>query len=67
LKWPGAAHRHLLLRQVQDARGRGPPAAARAYTCSTKARQDKTVRDDRTIPMDKLDPLVADRLESRLL
>ena len=39
----------------------------RYYTCSTKARQGKTGCKGRTIPMDKLDHLVADHLESRLL
>lgn len=39
----------------------------RYYTCSTKARQGKTGCEGRSIPMDKLDHLVADHLEKRLL
>ncbi|MFC5508146.1 recombinase family protein [Bosea massiliensis] len=39
----------------------------RYYTCSTKARQGKTGCEGRSIPMDKLDDLVADHLEKRLL
>ena len=42
-------------------------ATYRYYTCSTKARQGNTGCKGRTIPMDKLDDLVADHLESRLL
>ena len=42
-------------------------ATHRYYTCSTKARQGNTGCKGRTIPMDKLDDLVADHLESRLL
>lgn len=39
----------------------------RYYTCSTKARQGKTGCEGRSIPMDKLDHLVASHLEQRLL
>ena len=39
----------------------------RYYTCSTKARQGKTGCAGRAIPMDKLDHLVADHIEDRLL
>ena len=39
----------------------------RYYTCSTKARQGKTGCEGRSIPMDRLDQLVAGHLEDRLL
>lgn len=39
----------------------------RYYTCSTKARQGKTGCEGRSIPMDRLDQLVASHLEERLL
>ncbi|WP_353888818.1 recombinase family protein, partial [uncultured Paracoccus sp.] len=39
----------------------------RYYTCSTKARQGKTGCASRTIPMDKLDDLIAGHMEERLL
>ena len=39
----------------------------RYYTCSTKARQGKTGCEGRSIPMDKLDDLIASHLEERLL
>ena len=39
----------------------------RYYTCSTKARQGKTGCAGRSIPMDKLDHLIADHIEKRLL
>src|SRR5919198_458864 len=39
----------------------------RYYTCSTKARQGETGCAGRTVPMDKLDTLVADHIEHRLL
>lgn len=39
----------------------------RYYTCSTKARQGKTGCEGRSIPMDRLDQLVAGHLEERLL
>ncbi|MDX8468266.1 recombinase family protein [Mesorhizobium sp. VK23B] len=39
----------------------------RYYTCSTKARQGKTGCEGRSIPMDRLDHLVANHLEQRLL
>ena len=48
--------------------GRGSTGATyRYYTCSTKARQGKTGCKGRTIPMDKLDHLVADHIGDRLL
>jgi DNA invertase Pin-like site-specific DNA recombinase len=39
----------------------------RYYTCSTKARQGETGCSGRTVPMDKLDRVVADHIEHRLL
>jgi site-specific DNA recombinase len=39
----------------------------RYYTCSTKARQGETGCLGRTVPMDKLDSVVADHIEHRLL
>jgi site-specific DNA recombinase len=39
----------------------------RYYTCSTKARQGETGCEGRTVPMDKLDRVVADHIEHRLL
>ena len=39
----------------------------RYYTCSTKARQGETGCKGRSIPMEKLDGIVADHLEKRLL
>ena len=39
----------------------------RYYTCSTKARQGETGCKGRTLPMEKLDRLVAEHLEHRLL
>jgi site-specific DNA recombinase len=39
----------------------------RYYTCSTKARQGPTACTGMTVPMAKLDELVADHLEKRLL
>ena len=48
--------------------GKGSTGALyRYYTCSTKARQGKTGCKGRTIPMDKLDDLVASHMEERLL
>ncbi|GLI94222.1 resolvase [Methylocystis echinoides] len=48
--------------------GRGSTGATyRYYTCSTKARQGKTGCKGRTIPMDKLDHMVADYIGDRLL
>lgn len=48
--------------------GRGSAGGTyRYYTCSTKARQGKTGCKGRTIPMDKLDHLVADHIGDRLL
>ncbi|MCR4268437.1 recombinase family protein [Nitratireductor sp. ZSWI3] len=48
--------------------GRGSAGGTyRYYTCSTKARQGKTGCKGRTIPMDKLDNLVADHIGDRLL
>ena len=39
----------------------------RYYTCSTKARQGKAGCEGRSIPMDRLDHLVANHLEDKLL
>jgi site-specific DNA recombinase len=39
----------------------------RYYTCSTKARQGETGCLGRTVPMDRLDRVVADHIEQRLL
>ena len=39
----------------------------RYYTCSTKARQGETGCAGRTVPMHRLDTLVADHIERRLL
>ena len=39
----------------------------RYCTCSTKARQGETGCGGRTVPMEKLDTLVADHIELRLL
>jgi site-specific DNA recombinase len=39
----------------------------RYYTCSTKARQGETACAGRTVPMEKLDRVVADHIERRLL
>jgi site-specific DNA recombinase len=39
----------------------------RYYTCSTKARQGETGCVGHTVPMDKLDRVVADHIEQRLL
>jgi site-specific DNA recombinase len=39
----------------------------RYYTCSTKARQGETGCKGRTVPMEKLDTVVADHIEHRLL
>ncbi|MEO9615165.1 MAG: zinc ribbon domain-containing protein [Nitratireductor sp.] len=48
--------------------GQGSTGATyRYYTCSTKARQGKTGCKGRTIPMDKLNHLVADHIGDRLL
>ena len=48
--------------------GRGSAGGTyRYYTCSTKARQGRSGCEGRTIPMDKLDHLVADHIEDRLL
>jgi site-specific DNA recombinase len=45
----------------------GKSGRYRYYTCSTKARQGDTGCKGRTVPMDKLDALVADHIERRLL
>ncbi len=45
----------------------GKGGSYRYYTCSTKARQGETGCKGRTVPMEKLDRLVADHLERRLL
>jgi hypothetical protein len=39
----------------------------RYYTCSTKVRQEDTGCTGRSVPMDKLDNLVAEHIEHRLL
>ena len=39
----------------------------RYYTCSNKARQGKTGCEGRSIPIDRLDHLVANHLEERVL
>jgi site-specific DNA recombinase len=44
----------------------GKSGRYRYYTCSTKARQGETGCKGRTLPMEKLDTLVADHIESRL-
>jgi len=45
----------------------GKSGRYRYYTCCTKARQGVTGCPGRTVPMDKLDTLVADYIEQRLL
>jgi DNA invertase Pin-like site-specific DNA recombinase len=45
----------------------GKSGRYRYYTCSTKARQGETGCVGRTVPMEKLDTLVADHIERRLL
>ena len=45
----------------------GKSGRYRYYTCSTKARQGPTACSGMTVPMKKLDDLVADHLEERLL
>ena len=45
----------------------GKAGRYRYYACSTKARQGETGCKGRTVPMDKLDTLVADHIEQRLL
>nr|WP_315775749.1 zinc ribbon domain-containing protein [Bradyrhizobium sp. SZCCHNR1053] len=45
----------------------GKSGRYRYYTCSTKARQGETGCRGRTVPMEKLDKLVADHVEHRLL
>ena len=45
----------------------GKSGRYRYYTCSTKARQGETGCKGRSVPMDRLDDLVADHLETRLL
>jgi site-specific DNA recombinase len=45
----------------------GKSGQYRYYTCSTKARQGETGCIGRTVPMEKLDTLVADHIEHRLL
>ncbi len=72
LQRPHAADRHLLCAKWGGAMtlrtGRSSTGATyRYYACSTKARQGKTGCKGRTIPMDKLDHLVADHIGDRLL
>ena len=68
---PNPPYRHLLLRQMRrryDAPHRqGRRARYRYYTCSIKARQGETGCEGRSIPMEKLDNLVASHLEDSLL
>jgi site-specific DNA recombinase len=45
----------------------GKSGRYRYYTCSTKARQGETGCRGRTVPMEKLEMLVADHIERRLL
>jgi site-specific DNA recombinase len=45
----------------------GKSGRYRYYTCSTKARQGETGCKGRTVPMERLDTLVADHIERRLL
>jgi site-specific DNA recombinase len=45
----------------------GKSGRYRYYACSTKARQGETGCKGRTVPMERLDTLVADRIERRLL
>ena len=45
----------------------GKSGQYRYYTCSTKARQGETGCKGRTVPKDKLDTLVANHIEQRLL
>ena len=45
----------------------GKSGRYRYYTCSTKARHGETGCPGRTVPMEKLDTLVADHIERRLL
>src|SRR6266852_750986 len=45
----------------------GESGRYRYYTCCTKARQGETGCKGRTIPMDKLDSVVAEHIEHRLL
>lgn len=45
----------------------GKSGRYRYYTCSTKARQGETGCKGRTVPMEKLDTLVVDHIEHRLL
>ena len=45
----------------------GKSGRYRYYTCSTTARQGPTACKGMTVPMEKLDDLVANHLEKRLL
>jgi len=45
----------------------GKSGRYRYYTCSTKARQGETGCKGRTVPMEKLDNVVAEHIEKRLL
>ncbi|MGC2085834.1 MAG: recombinase family protein, partial [Bradyrhizobium sp.] len=45
----------------------GKSGRYRYYTCSTKARQGETGCKGRTVPMEKLDNVVAEHIEQRLL
>src|SRR5205823_2337827 len=45
----------------------GKSGRYRYYTCSTKARQGETGCKGRTVPMEKLDSVIAEHIEQRLL
>src|SRR5207237_7200583 len=45
----------------------GKSGRYRYYTCCTKARQGETGCKGRTVPMEKLDSVVAEHIEQRLL
>jgi hypothetical protein len=66
-----APYRHLLLRGLWDgddlAHRQERTVPLRYYTRSTRARQGETGCKGRTVPMEKLDRLVADHIEHRLL
>jgi site-specific DNA recombinase len=67
---PNPPYRHLLLRRLRrrdDAQDREGRALSLYYTCSIKARQGETGCKGRSIPMEKLDNLVAGHIENRLL
>jgi hypothetical protein len=55
------------VRRRHDAQDRKERTLSLYYTCSTKARQGETGCKGRSIPMEKLDKLVAGHIEDRLL